>query len=98
MIMNKEIFQEEVNKFLTNNGEDKVIFEDNIFIESNTFDTDEITEEVSLFLNDLGLSSILAHIATTLDGYNYILLEDENKEELIGLCVMDETGEAIVYN
>ena len=98
MIMNKEIFQEEVNKFLTNNGEDKVIFEDNIFIESNTFDTDEIMEEVSLFLNDLGLSSILAHTVTTLDGYNYILLEDENKEELIGLSVIDETGEVIVYN
>lgn len=89
MIMNKDVFQEEVNKFLTDNGDDKVIFEDDIFIESNTFDADEIAEEVSLFLNELGLSSILAHDVTASDGNNYYLLENDDK--IVGLVILDES-------
>lgn len=91
MIMNKEVFQEEVNKFLTDNGDDKVIFEDDIFIESNTFDADEIAEEVSLFLNELGLSSILVHDVTASDGNgnNYCLLENDDK--IVGLVILDES-------
>lgn len=98
MIMNKEIFQEEVNKFLTSNGETKVIFEKGLYPESIVLDSEEAIEEVRLFLIDLGLSEIMAHTVYTSEHYNYILLEDIKLSQLIGLVVMDEYGEVQIYN